>query len=143
MATEPLKIVEKYIDGHSTRVFKVAANAARIWKGTLVGINAEGNAVPASDTAGLKVVGIAAQTANPGDVMTVFGGRFEFPNGTAAPVDASMIDQPVYIEGDTAVSAAAGTNGIIAGILREIDIQTGLPVIDVGTLVHEPATVTP
>lgn len=47
----------------SSLTFPVAASTT-IYQGTLVAINAAGNALAAADTAGLVVVGIANQTVN-------------------------------------------------------------------------------
>jgi hypothetical protein len=101
--------------------FPVAA-AARIFAGSLVCANAQGFAVPAADTAGLRFLGIALEQVDNGGgangakvVRLRRTGVFEF---NAASITQAMVGDPMYIKDDNTFDDAAGTtNDIKAGVL--------------------------
>ncbi len=103
------------------------AAATVIYMGSMVAVDAAGNAVPASDTAGLKVVGRAMQQVDnsaglAGD-LTVQVDRlaaFKFANSATVPVTAANLFQPVMVADDQTV-AATSTNSIAAGVAVQID----------------------
>ena len=108
----------------------VAANAV-IWLGAIVALNALGYAVPASDTAALKVVGVAwaSQANNTGGangalVIDVAEGDFEMSNAAGAVTQASLL-KGVYVSDDqTVTTAAVAANDILAGIAVDITTTT-------------------
>ncbi len=97
-----------------TRVFEVAAT---IFAGSLVALNAEGRAVPAADTAGLKVAGRAENNAAAGERVEVTIGCFEF---AATGITAADIGVEVFAVDDQTV-AKTSTNSVSAGTVFAVD----------------------
>lgn len=101
------------------------AAATTIPLGALVALDASGNAVNASDTAALRVVGRAEQTVNnasgsAGDLtINVARGVFLWGNSATQAVTAAYKDKYVYVE-DNQTVAISTTNFIIAGKVIEV-----------------------
>lgn len=113
---------------------KLAA-ATKIYAGALVAKNAAGNVVPASDTAALKVIGVALEQvdnsagAAGAKSIQIGTGVFEFENVGGAIVLASH-HALCYVADDNGVStAAAMTNDVIAGLV--VDFTTTKVFVDV------------
>ena len=97
-----------------------------MFAGSIGAVNAAGNAVPASDTAGIKVVGRceahmdntagAAGDAN----ITMKRGVFRFANSVGSPLAAADLGTNALVEDDGTV-AKATVNSIIAGKIIDID----------------------
>lgn len=108
----------------------LAANAV-IFGGAIVALNAGGYAVPAADTAGLKVVGVNLGEkidntggANGARFVEVVEGDFDMVNASGAVTQASLL-RPVHIADDqTVTTAAVATNDIVAGIAVDITSTT-------------------
>ncbi len=106
--------------------FPAAANAI-IFLGALVALNADGNAVPAADTAGLRVVGRAEEDIDntggaAGDVtVNVKRGVFRYANSGTDAVDANDKGKLAFVEDDSTVCEAGGTNKVIAGRVLDVD----------------------
>lgn len=106
----------------------VASNTV-IYSGAMVAVSATGYAVPASDTAGLKVLGRAEATVDnsgtAGDgaqTIVVRRGVFRWTNGNAFTV--ADVGTLCYVEDDYQVQkAAAATHDIIAGLIIAVDAQ--------------------
>ncbi|MCA9678949.1 MAG: hypothetical protein KC464_28220 [Myxococcales bacterium] len=103
------------------------AAATTIYLGSLVAKNAAGYIVPAADTAGLVVVGVAMAAVDNsaggnGDLtVTIMTGVFRLENAAGAIVQASKHGL-CYVADDQSVStAAAMTNDVVAGIVDAID----------------------
>ena len=94
---------------------------AKIYAGALVALNTAGKAVPASDTAGLTVVGRAEITAESGKMVTVKTGCFLYGNSTSAAVTAAEVGKVCYVADDQTVAKTGGTNSIVAGLVYDID----------------------
>lgn len=102
--------------------FLMAAGAA-VEAGKLVAVNAAGYAVPAADTAGLKVVGVCAHSADNsaganGDATVEVNRMQAFLLGNSATAPCTMAD----IGGDVPVQdgvtvAHTATNGVVCGKL--------------------------
>ncbi len=106
--------------------YPVAAGV-KIYAGALVCINASGYAVPAADTAGLKLVGVSRQyvdnTGGADGAQTVLvwkDGVFDF---AAAGMTAADVGKPVFVADDQTV-ALATTNGVGCGIITEVESAT-------------------
>lgn len=103
------------------------AAATTIPLGAMVALDASGNAVNASDTAALRVVGRAEQTVNnsagsAGDLtINVARGVFLWANSGTQAVTAAYKDKFVYVE-DNQTVAITSTNKIVAG--RVIEVAT-------------------
>lgn len=107
----------------------VAANA-KIFAGSLVAVNANGFAVPGSNTDGLKGIGRAEDYIDntgglDGDVrIMVKKGVFKFSNDATLPVAAADINSNCYIKDDATVRAkdtGASAPNPIAGIVFSIE----------------------
>lgn len=103
----------------------LAADAV-IYQGTLVCLDSSGNAVPAADTAALRVIGVAQADADntdgdAGDVtLNVKRGVFGFANSGDAAVDADDKGKLCVVEDDSTV-AETSTNKIPAGRVVDVD----------------------
>ncbi len=91
-----------------------------IHAGALVAVNGSGKAVTASDAANLKVIGCAQHAAAEGENVTVEEGCFAFDGSGISNAD---IGRTVYLGDDHTVSLAAGTNGIVAGVVYDVDAE--------------------
>lgn len=105
--------------------YPVAA-ATLIFLGTLVALDASGNAVPASDTAGLRVIGRAEHTVDnsagaAGDLnVDVARGVFRFANSTGNAVSADDVLKIAFVEDDQTV-AITSTHKAKAGRILDLD----------------------
>lgn len=111
---------------------KVAAGA-NIFAGAVVASNSSGFSVPASDSAGLVVQGIAERAADnttgaDGDLsLRLRKGTFELKTAGTV-VDQADISRTVFVSDDATVEKAAGVvNNIPAGVLDSFDVETGRP----------------
>ena len=87
-------------------------SAGEIYAGALVALNSSGKAVPASDTAGLRVLGRAETRAKTGEMVTVRSGCFLGKNGSStAALEAA----------DQTVGKTGGTNSIAAGLVYDVE----------------------
>jgi len=111
----------------STTRYPLAASTI-IYAGTLVALNSSGNLVPASDTAGLRVVGRAEETVdngagNAGDKSAdVKEGVFKFNNSATDAVDADDKGKIAFVEDNFIVSETGGTHRVQAG--RVVDVES-------------------
>lgn len=101
------------------------ADGATINPGELVALNAAGTAVPASDTAGLTVVGIAERVED--GAVEVSCGIIGIANDATAPVTRAARGSAVYVK-DSLTVASAATNEIPAGIC--VDVYEGTVYVD-------------
>lgn len=121
-ATAPLNTPER--PGIIFRLLLAAASA--IFQGTLVAVNSAGNAVKASDTAGLRVMGCATESVDnsaglAGDeAINVKRGVFLFSNSASAAVDADDVGKLCFVEDDNTV-AETSTHKVIAGRVVEVE----------------------
>ncbi len=124
-------------------VYPVEANT-NIYLGALIGLNANGNAVPMSAATGLKVIGRAERVAdaqalypgqnainNPGaaGAISIVGRRgiFMFANSTAHPVAQANVGAPCFAEDDHTVASTDETASLsCAGRVVGIDISGGI-----------------
>ena len=103
------------------------AAATHLFSGGIVARDTQGNAVPAADTAGLKVAGIcqgdADNTLGAAGALSVqvAVGNFRVGNSLTDPVGVADIGKIAYIESDSTVCKAGGANQIQAGRIYDID----------------------
>lgn len=122
-ATEPYDVIQR---AGEAVVLPVAASTV-LFSGALGAINAAGNALPAADAAGLKVVGRIRDNVDnaagaAGAAQAVLEpGVFRFGNSAAEPITAAHLRGPAYVEDDTTVASDPGTHGIIAGEIVAIE----------------------
>ncbi len=102
--------------------YPVAASTL-IYAGALVALNTSGYAVPAADTVGFKVVGIAHLRADNsagsnGDINVLVDAPI-LALFDATSITQAMVGQRMYVVDDHTFDDTKGTNGISAGILAE------------------------
>lgn len=97
--------------------------AVKVYKGSLVCINASGYAAPAADTASFRVVGVArefkdnsAGAAGDLKIQVASGRLFRF---AASSITQAMVGQMMYVVDDQTFDDAIGTNAVKAGQLAE------------------------
>lgn len=111
------------------------AAATVIYQGTLVALDASGDAVPASDAAALRVVGRAEETVDNSDgdagdlTINAKRGVFKFANSGTAAVDANDKGKVCFVEDDQTV-AETSTHKCKAG--RVLDVEDDGVWVDVG-----------
>lgn len=104
------------------QAYPVAAST-KIYSGALVALNSSGYAVPAADTAGHKVVGVATaqvdnSTGSAGDLSVVVeSGTGVLVNATS--ITLAMVGKQMFVVDDNTVDDGVGTNGVLAGLLLE------------------------
>ncbi len=102
------------------------AAGAKIFAGALVAFNASGYLVPASDTAGLRVAGVADEAADNMDgqngaaSVKVSRGAFKLGNSASKAVAQANVGGVVYVEDDETV-AKESTKSVVAGVALELD----------------------
>ncbi len=107
-------------------VLTVAA-ATLLYPGGLVALNAAGAAVPATDTAGLQVVGRCEglfdnSTGAAGDIVaTIQRGVFRYANSGSDPVAQADIGNIAFIEDDSIICKVGATNKVRAGRIVDVD----------------------
>lgn len=94
--------------------------AGTIYAGAIAAVNGDGKAVAASDASGLKVIGCAQNAAVIGENVSIEEGCFAF-DGTG--ITNADIGKTVYVADDQTVSLSAGTNGVIAGTVYDVDAE--------------------
>lgn len=114
------RITEKKVLG--LKSYPVAATA-KIFAGSMVAIDADGFAVPASDTAALRVVGVATHTIdNTAGADGALNVNVESPiiaRYAATSITQAMVGQMMYVVDDQTFDDTLGTNGVKAGRLVE------------------------
>ena len=96
------------INGTSPLARYEIASGVTIEPRDIVALNGDGKAVPAADTAGLKVIGVAAKVD--ADGVEVESGIYSFTNDTTHAVTRAARGTACYIK-DKATVTATGTNG--------------------------------
>ncbi len=116
---------------------KVVKTPGSLFVGASGAIDADNKAVPASDTAGLIVLGRVERIYTGGDGLEhalIKSGLFAFNNGSAAEaLDSSDIGSLVYVVDDQTFGAVGGTNHVKGGVLRDIDAD-GLLWFEIGNI---------
>lgn len=105
------------------------AAATVIYAGTLVALDSNGRAVPAADTAGLRVVGLAQETVDnsAGSAaalsINVKPGIFRMNNSATDAVDTNDVGKLCFVEDDNTVNEAGASDRVIAGRVVEVDSE--------------------
>lgn len=106
----------------------LVAGTTKIFKGSIIAKNASGFLVPASDTLGLRVVGVAQEqidnTAGADGALKIkylTDVTVKMNNdGTSSVAQANLYAGPVYIKDDNTVQASSA-NGVVAGTAESIE----------------------
>ena len=121
------------------------AAATVIYQGTLVALDASGNAVAASDAAALRVVGRAEETVDNSDgsagdlTINAKRGVFKYANSGTNAVDADDKGKVCFVEDDNTV-AETSTHKCKAG--RVLDVESDGVWVDVGATAEATQVVT-
>lgn len=105
------------------------AAATIIYAGTLVALDGNGRAVPASDTAGLRVIGLAQETVDNSAgaaaalSINVKPGVFRLNNSATDAVDTNDVGKLCFVEDDNTVNEAGADDRVIAGRVVEVDAE--------------------
>lgn len=105
------------------------ATGATIYNGTMACANSAGLGVNASDAAALIVMGRADEKvseAGGDDYVEYSTGWFWFANSATNAVDVADIGRPCWVEDDQTVADRPGTNGVVAGIVKDVDATLGV-----------------
>ena len=103
--------------------------AATIYAGALAAQNADGKAVPASDAAGLVVLGRAETGANAGFSVLIRKGAYLCNNGEGAEaLTGADIGKECFVVDDNTVGKVGGTNKVKAGIVLDVT-ENGVAVL--------------
>ena len=113
------------LNGTSPLATYEIASGSTIVSGNLVALNGEGKAVPAADTAGLRVIGFADLVRN--GTVEVTDGVGSFANDTTNALTRADRGKVAYVK-DKETVASTGTNLIPAGIV--VDVYGGEVYID-------------
>ena len=106
----------------------LVAGSTKIFKGGVIAKNPSGYLVPAADTLGLRVVGVAQEQV---DNTSGADGALSIKyltdvsvkmvnDGTSAVAQANLYAGPVYIKDDQTVQASSA-NGVVAGVAESIE----------------------
>jgi hypothetical protein len=124
----------KYVERVVSENPLIAATTT-VWNGSLVANNAAGALIPASDTAGITVLGRASRRmVNPTGAAAavvpagkVEAGCYKFATTGGNALTIVDVGKNAYVLDDQTVVRAAGTtNSIIAGIVDSIDPDGGV-----------------
>jgi len=102
------------------------AASTRIFAGSLVCADADGYAVPAADTAGLKFMGVATAQADnregsDGDLSVVVRRRGRYKYAYAGALDQTGLGAAAYAVDDQTVDAANGVaNSVLVGAIAKV-----------------------
>jgi hypothetical protein len=124
------------IKNRTEQISLPVAATTKIYAGSMVAKNAAGDAIPATNTAGLLVVGWADEYVDntagaAGDKRIKVGsGVAGFANGGS--VTKAHVETTVMVVDDQTVNPTA-SNSVKAGILKEIDPTDGILFIKFGT----------
>lgn len=96
------------------------ANSKTAYAGGLAAVDSSGKALPASDAAGLKVLGRFEHSADAAEKVMIKRGIFLFDNKSGDLVVAADIGGYCYVADDQTVQHTANSNAIIAGVVRGV-----------------------
>lgn len=101
-----------------------ATAKTQIYRGALTALDADGNAVPASDSPNLAVIGRAESAAAANDKLVIRRGTFIYDNGTGGEaLSKTDINQECFVLDDHTVGKVGGTNKVKAGIVIDVTEQ--------------------
>lgn len=119
--TQSRNTIELHVGSYRYNYERETADGVTLYAGSLAAQNGSGKAVPASDTAGLVVLGRAEGTAGSGEKATIRTGTYLFDNGTdTEALTAADVGSAAYVLDDHTVGKVGGTNHIPAGIVVDV-----------------------
>ena len=125
--TEGRNTTELHVGGVHYSYSREAAET--IYAGALAAQNADGKAVPASDAAGLVVLGRAETGANAGFGVVIRKGAYLYNNSEGSEaLTAADIGKECFVVDDNTVGKVGGTNKVKAGIVLDVT-ENGVAVL--------------
>ena len=122
---------EVYCNALCIHRVKTLATGTSVYTGSICAVNSSGNAVPASDTAGLVVIGRAEAFVSDTKLIAK-SGVFIYDNATSTEaLTVADINKKVFVIDDHTVGKTGGTNKIPAGTMRDILPDGGI-VVEIG-----------
>jgi len=99
----------------------------------MISVKSDGKAYKAANATGHRVVGVNYhddEYGAIGDKIQVNRGIFTFNNSVSQPVTKAHIGSACYVEDSNTVQSATGTYSIVAGMVLDVDDNTGDVVVD-------------
>lgn len=124
--TEDYQAEAKFV--RDSQAYQVLASTT-IFAGAIVALDAAGFAIPATDTAGLVIVGRARDKVdnsaggNGDEDVIAEKGVFLYNNDSGSPVVQADVGRPALVEDDNSF-ATSTVNSISAGQIRELEPDT-------------------
>lgn len=122
------------------------AASTHIHAGTLVAANASGQIVPATDTAGLRVIGRADAEVDNSDgaagdkSVPISRGVFRIKNSEGSPVAAGSIGDDAFVEDPETVRGDPSATTLVAGKVLGLDADGEYVWIDTVPALYEAAS---
>jgi hypothetical protein len=111
------------------------ADSAVLYRGALLALNATGYLVPASTTAGLRVVGMATRKTDnsdggDGDLAAQWEtGVFCFKNDATYPISQADVGRVCWVKDDETVQDERGGSSVVAGIVMAYESSSKIWVL--------------
>ena len=106
-------------------------------KGLLMAVKSDTEAYKATDSAGMRCIGINLDEGDEGDVIAVQKKNGYLINSTGHPVTNAHIGTVCYVEGTTGytVASSSTSHSVVAGIVEGIDADSGKVLVSTGASV--------
>ena len=104
---------------HYTREFTVASGST-VYAGGITAVNSSGNAIPATSSGAITVVGRAENTASGGQTVKTRSGMFLYSPVSSGAFAANDVNKTCYVKDDQTVMLTSGTSAVVAGIVRDV-----------------------
>lgn len=111
------------LDGENLVDKLTVINADIAYAGGIAAIDSTLEVQPASDTLGLRVVGIFPKKVDntaDGETSEVSRGIFRLANSSTSPITRALVGRPCYVEDDQTV-AGKTSNLVAAGLVHDVD----------------------
>ena len=129
--TAPRNTREVYCNASAIHRVKEVSSGSVVYPGAICAVNSSGKAVPASDAAGLIVIGRCEEVLSGGRIIAK-SGVYVYDNGSSTEALASTeINKKVYVVDDQTVGKVGGSNAVVAGVMRDI-LPSGGIVVEIG-----------
>ena len=102
-----------------TREFTVASGST-VYAGGIAAVNSSGQAIPATSSGAIAVVGRAENTASGGETVRTRSGMFLYSPISSGAFAANDVNKTCYVKDDQTVTLTGGTAAVVAGIVRDV-----------------------
>lgn len=116
------------------KIHAATAAGITIYAGAMAALDEDGNAANAADTSeAIVVVGRAEHTAHGGEPIVLRSGVYLYDNGGGdEEIQRKHVGSPCYVLDNRTVGIRGGTNGVFAGIVRDVDEASGEVAVEIG-----------